>query len=182
MRATQEVIKGLNTLSLRNLSLKGKVLLINTLILSKVWYLATVYPISIKEEQIIRKHIFAYLWNGENKNPITQDQVFQTLEMGGLGLKNPAIQQKALQLKFIEQITDPKNSAPWLKLARYWIGFNLAPIKEQWSFLRLNNYPKYNYARNTLTEFALRQHLSRSLHQAGKCTDQRPTHYKQMLE
>ena len=50
------------TQSQRNLSLKGKTIVINTLILSKLWLLANVFPIPKDLIPEINKIIFGYLW------------------------------------------------------------------------------------------------------------------------
>ena len=126
----------------RKLSLKGKVLVLNTVVMAKVWYLATVISMPEEKEQEIRTAIFEFLWDGQNKNPIKQNAVFQPKEKGGLNLKSPKRQQDALQMKYIKQLTDKDEKAPWTYLARYWLGFNLAPLKQEWSFLRGNDFPK----------------------------------------
>ena len=45
-------------------------------------------------------------------------------------------------MKFIKQITDKDEKAPWIHLARYWLGFQLAPLNPEWQFLRSNSLPK----------------------------------------
>ncbi len=59
---------------------------------------------------------------------------------GGLNIKSPMMQQNALQLKFIDPITQNSDNSQWLALPRYWLGFHLAPLKEEWSFLRNNRF------------------------------------------
>ena len=142
-RITVEQFKTqLQGLKKRKLSLKGKVLVLNTVVMSKIWYLATVIPMTEKEEKIIRTEIFAFLWDAEKKNPIKQEMVYQPKEKGGLNLKSPKTQQIALQIKFIKEIVQQEETAPWVHLARYWLGFFLAPLKPEWSFLRDNSLPK----------------------------------------
>ena len=78
----------------------------NTIILAKIWYLATVFPIPVEEIVPINMLIFDHLCSGKYKNPIKQETVYQTKENGGLNFKKTQIQQKARQIKDANQIAD----------------------------------------------------------------------------
>ena len=125
--------------------------------MSKIWYLATVIPIRKEEELAIKRHIATFIWGKENKNPIKREHIFQPKNKGGLNVKCPVTQQHSLQLKFVKIITDEKTKAPWVQIARYWLGPDLAKIKEEWRFLETNEYPKYQVAHNKLTKGELDQ-------------------------
>ena len=112
--ATNDLKDQLENLKKRKLSLKGKILILNTMAMSKIWYLATVIPIPKIEEKAINMAIYSFLWGGENRNPITRATTHQPKEKGGLNLKDPKTQQIALQLKFIKNITDSEEEAPWV--------------------------------------------------------------------
>ena len=51
----------------RHLSLKRKTIIINTILLSKLWYVCSVFPLPKDLLSEINKIIFKFLWN--NKNP-----------------------------------------------------------------------------------------------------------------
>ena len=127
--------------SRRSLSLKGKVLILNTLALSKLWHIATVIPLPPWFEKRLNALLFTFLWGVHGYNPIKRNTIFQTRAKGGLGLKNPKLQQQALQLKYVQQIVTHNTSSAWLDLARYWLGFALAPLHPDWHFLRGNHLP-----------------------------------------
>lgn len=112
----------------RKLSLKGKVLVLNTVAMAKFWHTATVIPLPPWLEKKVNAMIFDFLWDGQNINPIERKTVFQPKHKGGLGLKNPKTQQIALQMKIIVHIID-KTTPNWIKLAKYWLGFHLAPLE-----------------------------------------------------
>ena len=57
----------INKLSQRILSLKGKVQIINTLILSKTSFLSNTFPIDLQTTLIIEQKIFKYLWNNKQE-------------------------------------------------------------------------------------------------------------------
>ena len=74
--------------------------------------------------------------------PITRETIFLKLDKGGLGLLDPLKQQLALQVKYAQYIVQPSSKLKWVHLARYWIGFQLAPLHPARKFLRGNNRPK----------------------------------------
>ena len=71
-----------------------------------------------------------------------------TIEYGGLGLPNPAIQQR-----FLQNIVNPLcvQQSGLYYIARYWIGFQLANLRPNCIFLRANNLPKPD--KNTLPDY-----------------------------
>ena len=144
LKIRSEMEAQIRKLKSRPLSLKGKVLLLNTVVMAKMWYVASVYPnpSEKKFKKSIYKPIFNFLWNKENASPIKKKTVFQPRERGGLGLKDFEIQQISMQLKFIQDLVDKDNTAPWTQLGRYWLGLHLAPINNDWNFLIGNDVPK----------------------------------------
>ena len=125
----------------RTLSLKGKVLILNTVAMAKLWHLATVIFLPPWLAKSLLTCLFDFLWGLSGVNPIKRTTLFQPKAKGGLGLKNPLTQQLALQLKFVRQLVDPNTHSPWVPLARYWLGFHLAPLHPAWAFLRGNHLP-----------------------------------------
>ena len=88
----------------------------------------------------MEKAIFDFLW-GVNIRPIQGRTVYQSKELGGLGLKNPLLQQQALQLNLLGDTLNEDTNFIWNQLPRYWLGLHLAPLKQAWNFLRHNNIP-----------------------------------------
>ena len=62
-----------------------RVVLINTVLLSKVWYTAHTYPLPIKYAKLISKEIFQFLWQSKY-NPIKREVLYQSKDEGGLGI------------------------------------------------------------------------------------------------
>lgn len=58
----QKIEKQIQQLSRRHLSLRGKAMLLNTLILSKVAFLSNVFPITNQIQQQLQSYIFKHLW------------------------------------------------------------------------------------------------------------------------
>ena len=67
----------INKLSQRILSLKGKVQIINTLILSKTSFLSNTFPIDLQTTLIIEQKIFKYLWNNKQEQIARKPSFFQ---------------------------------------------------------------------------------------------------------
>ncbi len=139
-----------NTLKQRSLSFKGKVLILNTVSLAMIWYLATVIPMTHDHESKIKKIIFEFLWKS-SYNLIANETAYQPKTLGGVGIKCPLLQQMALQLKFFKNIIDSKDHSNWLTLPRYWLGYHLAPLLPEAQFLRSNLVPKLDTPMNTIT-------------------------------
>ena len=126
-RIYEKMEKQLNRLRYRKLSLKGKVTVLNTLVLSKAWYVASVIPLPESWLKKYERLIRSFLWGKKNMqyDPIERRTLYQPKENGGLDLKNMKVQQNALQLKFFKDIINHENLSPCLQLPRYWIGFDL---------------------------------------------------------
>ena len=68
----QKLEKHIHKLSSRHLSLNGRAILLNTLILAKSVYLSNVFPIPDKILTKIHKINFQYLWQNKNIEPIAR--------------------------------------------------------------------------------------------------------------
>ena len=60
--------------------------MINTVLLSKVWYTAHTYPLPIKYAKLISKEIFQFLWQSKY-NPI-REVLYQSKGEADLGIFN----------------------------------------------------------------------------------------------
>ncbi len=67
---------------LRNLNLKGKVLILNVLMVSKLWYVS---EIPLWAEQWLKKCFLDFLWEGKPAR-IAHNTILGVVEKGGLGL------------------------------------------------------------------------------------------------
>ena len=72
----QKMEKHVNKLSSRHLSLNGKAILLNTLILAKCACLSNVFPIPDKMLSKIHNASFHYLWQNKNIEPIARKATF----------------------------------------------------------------------------------------------------------
>ena len=130
-------------LRFRKLSLKGKVTILNSLVLSKAWYAASAIQMTDDIHKSIERLMMSFLWKNkpsfdkQQRDPIKRKTLYQLRDNGGLALKNPKRQQNALQLKYF---LDEENKDSWIQLPRYWLGFDLQVKNPEWHFLR--QYPR----------------------------------------
>ena len=92
------------TQSQRNLSLKGKTLVINTCILPKVGFVSNVFPLHTYIILEIKKIIFGYLWKGSAAKSIARETLFLPRDRGGLGILLPLIEGLALRINYLIQL------------------------------------------------------------------------------
>ena len=130
----------------RKLSLKGKIINLNMVALSKLWYLSTVFPIPNWELASTERLIFRYLWeipdDEVGNEPIARKTIYLPKDRGGLGLLHPVCQSRALRFKFFGKIVNPECTSKWVFLARYWLGNPLGRLAPEWAFLRGNHLPR----------------------------------------
>ena len=96
---TEKVEKRIEPLKGRSLSLKGRVLVTNSLLLSKLWYAASVLQIPAPLLLRLNSAIFTFIWKGAHKNPLKREVLYRRKNQGGLGLLEIASQALALLTK-----------------------------------------------------------------------------------
>ena len=128
----------------RHLSLKGKTIIINAILLSKLWYVCSVFPLPKNLIPEINKIILKFLWNNKNPEPIARETLFLPRERGGLGILVPSIESQALRIKYLLKLGKENNSNIWTYLGRYWVASKIHNFTPEWNFPKKNNYPK-NY-------------------------------------
>ena len=121
--------KHINKLYQRILSLCRKVIIINTLILSKTLFLSNVFPIDTKTTQQIHKRIFQYIWNNKQE-PIARKTIFLKKKLGGLNLIELQAHNIAIKIKHLLQLKQNYKTPPWKNLATYWLAIYQKIIQE----------------------------------------------------
>ena len=117
----EKLARRLEAWKFRNLSLKGKSMIINTLALSGLWYTGSVVPLPAWAEKKINQIIFDFLWSGKNEQ-IKREVCCLPYELGGLNVVNVALKCRALLARGVIFITDGQYKAKWVYLARFFIG------------------------------------------------------------
>ncbi|KAG1042928.1 hypothetical protein G6F43_011780 [Rhizopus delemar] len=89
--------------SQRQLSIRGRVILVNTLILSKLWYCLRVVSLPKHFFKQIRSIIYQFIMKGI-KPGFQYALLCQPIIKGGLGLLDPLIQHRCLQFRWLRQL------------------------------------------------------------------------------
>jgi hypothetical protein len=105
----------------RRLSLRHKVLIINTYILSKILYVARIVPPSAKHIQIINRYIYTIFWVG-NFEYLQRKSLIQPFCNGGQQVPDRQTKINALLLNRITQVLKGNNSA-WTSIFSYFLGY-----------------------------------------------------------
>ena len=84
-----------NMLSQRQLSIFQKSIIINSLILSKVWYISHTLPPVMKHIKKINACVFRYIWSG-TYHPVNRNTLCLHKEKGGLGIINVYFKSMAI--------------------------------------------------------------------------------------
>ena len=131
-------------LTIRQISLYGKSIIINTLILAKTTFLSNVFPIPKKIIQKIHTNIFQYLWQNKTPQPIARKALFLPKNKGGLNIKEPEAHNLAMRIKHLTSLKQTKNQTPWMHIANYWLGKDIYNYNKEFYHLKGNNIIKTN--------------------------------------
>ncbi|CAO3600825.1 unnamed protein product [Absidia cylindrospora] len=99
----QTVTTQINIYSQRRLSIKGRTTIMNSLILSKVWYALRILVAPASFFSSLQRLISRFI-NGAKHPFLSYNQMCQPVANGGLGLLDPRTQQQSLQLRWITDI------------------------------------------------------------------------------
>ena len=111
----------------RDLTIKGRVTVAKSLILSQITYIASSYLIESKDIHRIQSHIMRFLWRGRPPK-VAKKVMWQDISLGGL--KAPCVEAliKALQVTWIKRICTSRGSG-WRRLLQGRIGaFDLVDV------------------------------------------------------
>ncbi|KAG0822606.1 hypothetical protein G6F19_011268 [Rhizopus arrhizus] len=89
--------------SQRQISLRGRATIMNTLILTKVWYCLRLLQPTQSFFNELRKIIYAFVW--QSKRPLVSfEQLCMPIAQGGLGVLKPQVQHMILQIRHLRHI------------------------------------------------------------------------------
>ena len=100
----------------RDLSLRGRVLLLNTFALSRLWFAAHVMPFDDITLAALTKAVRGFLWRGKRAQ-VSFAKITQPRHKGGLGLLPAKLQSQCMLSKWFCRVFE-RNAPPWTILAR----------------------------------------------------------------
>ena len=127
----------------RRLSLKGRRILANTMLLSKAWHLATVIPAPMWAVRRINGILFDYLYNNQRPETIQRDILTLPLCKGGVGVLDFQLQTRSLRLNRAGIVLTNFEDSAWMLMTRYYTAGNIFPHHPEFAALAEANVPMY---------------------------------------
>lgn len=125
--------------SFRKLSLVEKCWFVNSFVLSKLWYIAKIFPPKNIHLAKIKASVGNFIWNNQIFK-VDRRQLYLSAENGGLGLQDPESKCKAIFIRNVLQSDCPSNDE---YLLRYKYTSKLSRNSREW--LETANMIKSNY-------------------------------------
>lgn len=154
---------------LRNLSLKGKVVVLNTLVLPIISYQCTMLPVPPTTFSQTEKLISAFIWRNK-KAKIARRNLEKSTAEGGLGLHNIRSRVKTAKIAWLKKLIKPATE-PW----HFYLEFKMDATGEELAGQRSGRKRKFKrvapffaevydywaelYDREPATEIAIRNEL-----------------------
>ena len=113
-------------MSVKKLSLAGRIIVANQVLLATAWYSLSCWTISKESIHQIQRLVRNYIWSSKENHVARAKVAWPILtapkSRGGLGLIDPLSQSKALLAKFVVQGLQPRNDC-WKMLLRLWFAY-----------------------------------------------------------
>ena len=92
---SNKISKRITLIKNRNFTLFQRACIVNSLLASKIWYTAHVYPYPLETSKIINKEVYKFIWNS-NTEFLSRETLCNTRDNGGLGLINIFLKAKSI--------------------------------------------------------------------------------------
>ena len=119
----QKIVKTLRLYKSRCLSLYGKAIIVNVMVLSKLWYLCSVLCIPENYVVLIEREIFNFVWDGKIELLRRNVCYFPKLN-GGINLVDIRLKVSSLHLSQISKIIY-RQDLTWTAFGNIWLGIKL---------------------------------------------------------
>ena len=116
----------LKTWKARSLSLKGKVLVVNSLVISRIVYVLNLTNLPNWVVPKLKSAILDFIWSGK-RHKIKYSVLVSPIEKGGLGLLDVERMKYALRCKWVKKLFDDEH--PLNPITKALISFNLSKYK-----------------------------------------------------
>ena len=146
-----------------NVSLKGKEIILKSLIQSKAMFLATVNGMPKDVEEKMKKIFKDFIWEGKKRGLMEWKQIIAPREQGGLGIPDLSARIEAIELMWVKKWLSPqKNKPKWTYILDEILNKNVAKapmidpqsrinwIKQSWHESKAKNVKISKGIRNML--------------------------------
>ena len=156
---TRKIKNRSEILSSRDLSMQGRGIIVNSLLLSKAWHVASVIPPTETVIQQINMIIFKYIYNYKEPHTIAHQELTLPIQQGGIGVLDLKIQQKALRISKLKHILDPLNDLSWLVIPRLYTASTITRYNTEWPFLASPDTPRIDFQDPINSHLSIPEHL-----------------------
>ena len=133
----KKIEKTVNLFKTRPLSYYGKAKLVNVMALSKLWYIATVIPLSKHYVRLLNKLIFSFIWAPSKMETVARKTMYLPRSEGGIGLVNISLKAQSLILAQVVKVFMDRQST-WIAYGHKYLGLVLRRFT---GYLFCNNRP-----------------------------------------
>ena len=128
----------INGLNKKDITLKGRAIVANYILWSKLWY-----PLKIRSppENILRKierKIYVYIWKG-NREWLKRDSCRISIKLGGMGIKCPRTMRKMFIINQLLKIINDVQNISWSSYLIYWEGITMRRIQTNIDLMTYSN-------------------------------------------
>lgn len=121
----------------RDLTLQGRIIVINCLLISRILYILNVQTIPLWAEREMKAIFMQFLWR-EQAHFVAYDTLVGDISQGGLKLQDISIKKNALRAKVVKKLFDPNTSEIAKALITY-IFKRCYDMQLSWQILLLNH-------------------------------------------
>ena len=118
-KKAEKIKRIINMWKMRNLTYYGKIIIIKTLLISQIIYVASVFTAPTKFVKEINKLLFTFLWNSR-KEKVKRSVVINPPKAGGLGMVDIESKIKSLRLSWMLKFFD-NYPRPWKNICNFWL-------------------------------------------------------------
>ena len=150
--------KCVNLYSRRELSFRGKSVILQTVLCSSIWYIGSLTSMPKNVGEKLNKLAFTFLWNNKPE-ALKRESLLNTYANGGLNIVDIKTKIESLFVKQVLQLIK-EHRAKWTFLAVYWLGIHLREYVASFASLSIphaEQIPKYYY--NALRVFRTFVHM-----------------------
>ena len=128
----------------RSLSYGGRALVINSLALSRFWYVASLVPVPDWVYAELLKLVFSFFWGGK-RDLVARAVVFQPPTAGGFSVVDPRLKVSSLLVQWVRRLAVSPNS--WVSFLSYWcsvrLGFSVSDVLSFPLAFVLDSFPPF---------------------------------------
>ena len=119
----KKVSDAINIHSERALSIRGKSVLIQSVICSKIWYIGCILSLPSGIARRIQSAIFKFVWSNKPE-PVKRTLMYSDYNEGGMSIVNVSAKLDAFHIMHLYKLLKG-HEAKWTYFAIYWLGYKL---------------------------------------------------------